>query len=216
MKKVLVGVSIAALVVSCKKVPEGGNKGRIKLEDNVERYSEDPQGDGHTAGHAAQSTEHATLVDVDLNGVALKGKANGMESRLITFLKDGSYTNAADDATLKDRWFDFDNITFKMGSSNQLEAGSDVQLKNLAAILKAYPDAKIKIGGYTDKTGDEAVNTKISTERAKFISAELGKLGVGSQVVSAEGYGSKFATVPADASDAERAKDRRLAVRFTK
>ena len=216
MKKVLLGISIAALVVSCKKVPDGSNKGRIKLEDGVERYSEDPQGGEHSATHASGAGEHATLVDVDLNGVALKGKANGMESQLITFLKDGSYTKAADDAALKDRWFDFDNITFKMGSSTQLEAGSDVQLKNLAAILKAYPDSKIKIGGYTDKTGDEAVNTKISTERAGFISAELGKLGVGAQVVSAEGYGSKFATVPADASDAERAKDRRLAVRFTK
>jgi outer membrane protein OmpA-like peptidoglycan-associated protein len=33
-----------------------------------------------------------------------------------------------------------------------------VQLSNLAAILKAFPAANIKIGGYTDKTGNEDFN----------------------------------------------------------
>jgi hypothetical protein len=35
-------------------------------------------------------------------------------------------------------------------------------------------------------------------------------------VVSAEGYGSEFAKVAADKSDAERAIDRKMSVRFTK
>lgn len=211
MKKILLGISLAVLVISCKKVPAGGNKDVIKLDPMAEHYSDTPQGEG---SHAAGAT--APLVDVDLNGVTLKGKSGGMEEQLISFLKSDGYKTAADDAALKDKWYDFDNITFKMGSSNQLEAGSDIQLKNLAEILKAYPDAKIKVGGYTDKTGNEAANLKLSKERATFIKSELTKLGVGAQVVSAEGYGSEFATVPATASDAERAKDRRLAVRFTK
>ncbi|WOC50856.1 hypothetical protein BPO_0209 [Bergeyella porcorum] len=117
---------------------------------------------------------------------------------------------------LKDQWYNFDNVNFKMGSTNQLEAGSAEQVANLVAILKAYPDAKIKIGGYTDKTGDAAVNKEISQKRADFIKGELAKAGVGAQVVSAEGYGSEFAKVPAEASDEERAADRKMAVRFTK
>ena len=32
MKKVLLGISIALLAVSCKKVADGGNKCRLKLE----------------------------------------------------------------------------------------------------------------------------------------------------------------------------------------
>ncbi|KFF03593.1 OmpA family protein [Chryseobacterium luteum] len=154
--------------------------------------------------------------NIDLNGVMLKGYKGGMEDQMITFLKSGNYKNAADDAALKDKWYDFDHVNFKMGSSTELEAGSQGQLDNLVAILKAFPDAKIKIGGYTDKVGDEAANVKLSLSRADFIKNALAKAGVGNQVLGAEGYGSKFAKVDAKASDAERAADRRMSVRFAK
>jgi len=154
--------------------------------------------------------------DIDLNGTALKGYRGGMEDQMITFMKSDGYKNAKGDEALKTTWYNFDHVNFKMGSANELETGSEGQLQNLVAILKAYPDAKIKIGGYTDKTGDEAQNMKLSGERAEFIKSWLGKQGVGSQVLDADGYGSEFATVDASASDAERATDRRMAVRFAK
>ncbi len=163
-------------------------------------------------------TTTVTKVDenIDLNGTALKGYKGGMEDQMIMFLKSDGYKNAADDSVLKDKWYDFDHVNFKTGSSTQLEAGSEGQLQNLVAILKAYPDAKIKIGGYTDKTGNEATNLKISKDRATFIKDWLGKQGVGSQVLDAEGYGSKFAKVDAKATDTERAIDRKMSVRFAK
>ncbi len=154
--------------------------------------------------------------NIDLNGVMLKGYKGGMEDQMIAFLKSDGYKNAADDSALKDKWYDFDHVNFKIGKSNELEAGSQGQLDNLVAILKAFPDTKIKIGGYTDKTGDEAKNVKLSKERAEYIKAALVKAGVGAQVLEAEGYGSKFAKVDASASDAERAADRKMAVRFAK
>ncbi|QDP86466.1 DUF937 domain-containing protein [Chryseobacterium sp. SNU WT5] len=156
------------------------------------------------------------VTDIDLNGTPIKGYANGMEATMINFLKSDGYKNAADDSALKDTWYSFDNVNFKMNSATELEAGSEGQLQNLAAILKAYPEAKIKVGGYTDNVGDAAVNKTISQKRADFIKGQLSKLGVASQVVEAKGYGSEFATVPATASDAERAVDRKMAVRFTK
>ncbi|WP_449398900.1 DUF937 domain-containing protein [Chryseobacterium wanjuense] len=165
---------------------------------------------------AATASTSKVDENIDLNGTALKGYKGGMEDQMITFLKSDGYKNAANDEALKDKWYDFDHVNFKSGSGNQLEAGSEGQLQNLVAILKAYPDAKIKIGGYTDKTGNEAVNLKISKERANFIKEWLGKQGVGAQVLEAEGYGSKFAKVDASASDAERASDRKMSVRFAK
>lgn len=222
MKKIILGIALASFVISCKKIQAGSNKGVIKLEDGVERYSDIEIGSNPNAFEdgavAASGTASATKTNVaiDLNGTALQGYKGGLEDSMISFLKSDGYKNAADDAALKDRWYDFDKVNFKMGSSSQLEAGSAEQLQNLAAILKAYPDAKVKIGGYTDKTGDEAVNKKISQDRANFIKAELGKAGVGAQVLSAEGYGSEFAKVPADKSDAERAIDRKMSVRFAK
>lgn len=164
-----------------------------------------------TATPAAKTDEN-----IDLNGVMLKGYKGGMEDQMITFLKTDGYKNAADDAALKDKWYDFDHVNFKMGSSTELEAGSQGQLDNLVAILKAFPDSKVKIGGYTDKTGNEASNVKLSQARADFIKAALAKAGVGAQVLGAEGYGSKFAKVDAKASDAERAADRKMSVRFAK
>jgi len=154
--------------------------------------------------------------NIDLNGTALKGYKGGMEDQMIAFLKSDGYKNAANDAALKDKWYDFDHVNFKIGSANQLEAGSEGQLQNLVSILKAYPDSKIKIGGYTDKTGDEAKNVQLSSDRANFIKGWLDKQGVGSQVLGAEGYGSKFATVDAKASNEERAIDRKMSIRFAK
>jgi outer membrane protein OmpA-like peptidoglycan-associated protein len=153
---------------------------------------------------------------IDLNGITLMGYKDGMEDQMITFLKSDGYKNAANDAALKEVWYDFDHVNFKMGSSTELEAGSEGQLENLAKILKAFPDAKIKIGGYTDKTGNEASNVKLSTARANFIKDWLTKNGVGAQVLGAEGYGSSFAKVDASASDEERASDRKMSVRFAK
>lgn len=155
------------------------------------------------------------VTDIDLNGKMIKGYANGMEASMINFLKSDSYKNA-DDAALKDTWYNFDNVNFKINSATELEPGSEGQIQNLSEILKAYPDAKIKVGGYTDITGDAAKNKDLSQKRADFIKAELGKLGVGAQVVEAKGYGSEFAKVPAEASNDERAADRKMAVRFTK
>lgn len=165
---------------------------------------------------ASMNTSARVDEDIDLNGTALRGYRGGMEDQMITFLKSGDYDKAANDEALKSKWYDFDHVNFKIGSSNTLEAGSEGQLQNLVAILKAYPDAKIKIGGYTDKTGNEADNLKLSAERANYIKNWLTKQGVGSQVIAADGYGSEFATVDASASNEERAVDRRMAVRFAK
>ena len=89
-------------------------------------------------------------------------------------------------------------------------------MDNLLAILKAFPEAKVKVGGYTDKTGVEADNVKLSQSRADFIKTWLTGKGVGAQVLTAQGYGSKFATVAKEATNDERAVDRKMAVRFAK
>lgn len=165
---------------------------------------------------SATMTTTKTDENIDLNGTSLKGMKGGLEDSMISFLKSGGYKNAADDAALKDKWYTFDKVNFKMGSANDLEAGSAGQMDNLLAILKAYPEAKIKVGGYTDKVGDEAANVKLSQARADYIKKWLTEKGVGAQVMSAEGYGSKFATVAPTASNDERAIDRKMAVRFAK
>ncbi|MBL1409220.1 OmpA family protein [Sphingobacterium faecale] len=154
------------------------------------------------------------LIDVKLpDGDSLKAFSSGIEEQLIQFLQSDYKTWT--DEQLKEKWFDFDNLNFETGTAT-VTADSQVQLVNIARILQLFPDAKIKIGGYTDRTGDEAINKKVSQERADAVKNYLDKEGLSAQVVGAEGYGSEFAKVAWDAPDKERAKDRRVAISVRK
>lgn len=139
------------------------------------------------------------------DGVTLDAYKGGIEDQLVAFLKDAATVPG------KDVWFDFDNLNFNTGTA-EITAESQAQINNIAAILKAFPKAKVKIGGYTDKTGDESANMKLSDARAKAVQAALNTAGVGAQITGAEGYGSQFAKAAADASEEERVKDRRVSV----
>jgi outer membrane protein OmpA-like peptidoglycan-associated protein len=133
----------------------------------------------------------------------------GIEDQLVTFLMS-DYAKLGEDS-LKKIWFDFDNLTFKTGSA-EITPESLHQINNIAAILKAFPKSNLKLGGYTDKTGDETVNKKLSTDRAQAVKAELDKMGMSSQVTGAEGYGSDYAKYPATAPESDRVHDRHISV----
>ncbi len=144
------------------------------------------------------------------DGTEIDAFKGGVEDKLVAFLSTNWKALGAD--SLKKIWYDFDNLNFDLGKST-ITTESMGQVKNLAAILKAYPDAKIKVGGYTDKKGDAAGNKKLSQSRADAVIAALKGLGSNAaQLLGGEGYGSQFATVAAEASDEERRKDRRTAV----
>lgn len=140
------------------------------------------------------------------NGTELNAYKGGIEDQLVTFLKDPASKPG------KDIWFDFDNLNFNTGSA-QITEESLQQVNNLAAILDAFPKAKIKIGGYTDKQGDSSVNLRLSKQRAEAVVSALTFANVKPvQLQGAEGYGSQFAKAAADAPDDDRKKDRRISV----
>lgn len=139
------------------------------------------------------------------NGKEIDAYKGGIEDQLVAFLKDPNAVAG------KDVWFDFSDLNFKFGTS-EIVPESRGEIVNIVEILKAFPKAKIKIGGYTDKVGDENANLKLSGDRAKAVENELKAAGVGSQVEGSEGYGSQFAKAAADAPDEERAKDRHVSV----
>ena len=147
------------------------------------------------------------------SGKELDAHKGGIEDELVTFL-NSNWKSLSNDS-LKNKWFDFDNLNFDFGKATIVPA-SEKQLDNISEILKAFPDAKIKIGGYTDSTGDAAANKKLSQDRADAAKAGLVKRGVGAQVIGAEGYGSQYAKYPATASEEERATDRRVSVSVRK
>lgn len=139
----------------------------------------------------------------------------GMEEEMVNYLNSNDYRNASAD-DLKNKWFQFDNIAFEFNSADQFMNDSRAQLNNIIAILKSYPNAKIRIAGFADKRGSEAANMEISKQRAQTIERMLDDANVGAQVVRTEGFGDEYATRSANAPDSERAKDRDIALRFVK
>lgn len=140
------------------------------------------------------------------DGTELDAWKGGIEDKLVAFLNDPNAKPG------KDVWFDFDDLNFETGSA-KITPESQKQINNIAAILKAYPKAKIKIGGYTDRTGDSTANKKLSGDRAKATSDAIKAAGAkASQLQGAEGYGSMYAKAPADAPDEQRKLDRHISV----
>ncbi|HVI48382.1 MAG TPA: OmpA family protein [Chitinophaga sp.] len=160
-----------------------------------------------SASTPTTTTETRESIQVTLpDGSVLQAYKGGIEDQVVNFLKDDTRKAG------KDVWFDFDNLNFKTGSA-ELTEDSKQQVGNIAAIMKAFPKAKIKIGGYTDRTGDSTLNLKLSGQRAEAVVTALKKLNTDvNQLLGAEGYGSQFAKAAATAPDEERKKDRHISV----
>lgn len=139
------------------------------------------------------------------NGVVLNAYKGGIEDLLVIFLQDNSSKPG------NDNWFDFNQLNFEFGTTRIIPE-SRSEIDNIKEILVAFPKTKIKIGGYTDKVGNKQANKKLSQDRANAVAEELKKLGVGNQVLGAEGYGSEFAKYPSSAPEKDRVKDRRVSV----
>jgi OmpA-OmpF porin, OOP family len=141
------------------------------------------------------------------DGVELNIPKFGIESKLIAFLGDSS--KPVDTTS----WFNFDRLLFDTGKAT-LQPSSQEQLGNIAAILKAYPNAHVKIGGYTDNTGDASANVALSGARAKNVMDALVAAGVDPARLEAKGYGDQH-PIGDNATDAGRAQNRRIALLVT-
>jgi outer membrane protein OmpA-like peptidoglycan-associated protein len=141
------------------------------------------------------------------NNVTLNVPQNGVEARLLAFIRDPS--KGVEPAT----WFDFDRLLFNTDSAT-LRPESQEQLGNIAVILKAYPNDHIKIGGYTDNSGDPQRNLNLSQDRANGVMADLISLGISPDRLEAQGYGEQF-PVADNSTEEGRAKNRRVSMRVT-
>lgn len=88
-------------------------------------------------------------------------------------------------------------------------------MKNVAEILKAFPSVEIKLGGYTDNSGDPKANLKLSDDRAKSVMAELVKMGIEAKRLAAEGYGDQHPVADNNTPEGKE-KNRRVSIRVTK
>jgi len=153
------------------------------------------------------STVEGFVVRMLPGNVSLSVPPNGLEARLLAFIQDP--TKAIEPPT----WFDFDRLVFDTDSAT-LRPESQEQLGNIAAILKAYPNVRIKIGGYTDNSGDAQHNMTLSQDRANGVKDQLVALGISPDRLEAQGYGEQFPVADNSTEDG-RAENRRVSVRVT-
>ncbi len=80
------------------------------------------------------------------------------------------------------------DLLFDSGES-QLKSGGMRNVERLGGFLKAYPQRRALIEGYTDSVGGENANQALSARRADAVKAALLGMGVAPGQLSAQGYG---------------------------
>jgi OOP family OmpA-OmpF porin len=146
------------------------------------------------------------------NGSTQKVGANSTENRLYVFLATAAVQ--VDSVNRTKGWINFDRVYFEPNAAT-LKPQSLPQLRNIANILRTFPTAVVKIGGYTDSVGVTMHNLALSEDRARMAMLALAKLGVSIDRLQSKGYGANYFVAP-NSTPANRALNRRVSLRVVK
>ncbi len=101
----------------------------------------------------------------------------------------------------------FMNLEFEVGKA--VIADTSLRgLEEIALTLKSHPTIQMEIRGHTDDRGNDALNLRLSEQRAEAVVDALTRMGVKRDRLRTKGYGSSRPLVPND-SDENRARNRR-------
>ena len=82
------------------------------------------------------------------------------------------------------------NLYFPLGEANYIKTGETAKFFDEAVkYLAAHKDKKLVLTGYTDNTGPDAMNLRLSRDRANDVKAKLRKSGIPTNQIVAEGKG---------------------------
>ena len=174
----------------CKGTPATTEKAADKPNDTTRRAVVAPTATVDASGLV--NYDLGAMGDLELpGGVKINCAANGFENTLVNFIKTGTIDTVNKTAN----WFNLHDVQFVSGKTAYATPKAMAQIKNVGAILKAYPTTVIKLGGNTDISGDAAANIALSQSRANQVMKDLQANGAGAtQIKEAKGYGSEFAT----------------------
>lgn len=102
------------------------------------------------------------------------------------------------------------NLTFNSGSSSLTPQAYDV-LNSISEILDKYDSTAIRIAGYTDNTGSEKENSKLSQERADVVYYYLNGRGIDKGRMLSQGFGPSN-PIGDNTTEAGRTKNRRVEI----
>ncbi|MFP3497649.1 OmpA family protein [Pseudomonas sp. SIMBA_059] len=105
------------------------------------------------------------------------------------------------------------DVLFDTGEAELQNSASRTVLK-IVQFLQLNPKRRVRVEGYTDNTGGEQENLKLSRDRAQSVADLLIDLGINDNRIEVEGYGDQY-PVEANASERGRALNRRVEIVFS-
>ncbi len=105
-------------------------------------------------------------------------------------------------------------ILFDLGKAT-IRKESYAVLQNIADIMKEYPNAKFEIEGHTDSQGSDALNQRLSNDRAASVKDYLTTIGMDASRLTSVGYGESR-PIATNATKAGRQQNRRVEISLKK
>jgi outer membrane protein OmpA-like peptidoglycan-associated protein len=166
------------------------------------------------AERAARMQTEAALAEVERQKAALarekatiQAERDALAARLSTALGTVSATERTGRGLVVSL---SGGILFETGKS-ALKTDAKVALAKLSGILLMIPNENIQIEGYTDSTGSEETNNKLSAARAESVREFLRAQGVPESRMGAKGLGATMPVASNDTADG-RSKNRRVEI----
>ncbi len=186
----LKGADVAAIFEG-DKVSVGGGAMADPARDKIIAALRNALGAGVTVGALTDKTAAAIAVANDRATTELASLGSGFGVKDLLFALNDSVVNFASD-------------------SAEVPASMAPFLKTAAAELKQLKAGHVlEIAGYTDNTGDAALNLALSQKRAEAVRAALIKYGADPDMLVAKGYGEADPIASNDTAEG-RLKNRRI------
>jgi outer membrane protein OmpA-like peptidoglycan-associated protein len=102
-------------------------------------------------------------------------------------------------------------VQFRTGET-AVRDNDRARIAKLAALVSGLENVRVRISGFADSRGDDALNETLSKERAETVAAELEKAGLPKERMVVEALGERFASTEAKPDD--QAFERCVEIRF--
>ena len=205
MKRITVGiVALAALTLSTASCASWSRKGQGAAVGAAAGAAV-----GGVIGNQTGSTARGAIIGAVVGGAAgaVIGHQMDQQAKEIKMAIPGATVERVGEGI---------QVTFASGllydfDSDRIRPEAAVNLRNLAASLKQYPNTDALIVGHTDATGSGAYNATLSQNRATAASRLLNAEGVASSRLRVSGRGESE-PVASNETESGRQQNRRIEV----
>jgi outer membrane protein OmpA-like peptidoglycan-associated protein len=150
---------------------------------------------------------------------AIMGERSHKKSEALAARQAESARLAADLESLHLSLSGMESKAGSVGSTVQFRTGQTAvrdtdraRLQKLGALVAGLKDVRVRVSGFADSRGDDALNQSLSQERAEMVARELEQAGVPKERLVVEAMGERFAS--AESTSDDQAFERCVEIRF--